>query len=208
MTFTLVRCDDRSSEVAQLIEPMTLAQITATETAWLPFLLSAWQARLQAGVSPDDLPDHKHWRWSRKAHIYINRTGYRFFGLVAGGEMQGMMLVNSISRCRLASQQNEPLIFADYIATAPWNLRSLTDTPRCSGVGRAFIQAAIDFSRQSGMHGRIGLHSLPQAETFYRDTCGMTDCGADANEYDLHYFEMTETQADRFAQPAGGGLGA
>ena len=53
-------------------------------------------------------------------------------------------------------------------------------------------------SRQSGFAGRVGLHSLPQAEPFYRDVCGMTDLGEDPNEYDLRYFEMTEAQAARF----------
>ncbi len=48
------------------------------------------------------------------------------------------------------------------------------------------------------MGGRIGLHSLRQAESFYRDTCGMAGLGEDPNEYNLPYFEMTEAQANQF----------
>ncbi len=95
----------------------------------------------------------------------------------------------------------KPLVYVDYIATAPWNLRSLTDTPRYRGVGKVLIEAAITFSRDCGMGGRIGLHALPQAESFYRDTCGMTDLGEDANEYDLRYFEMDESQVAAFLKP-------
>ena len=48
-------------------------------------------------------------------------------------------------------------------------------------------------------HGRIGLHSLPQANDFYANTCGMTDLGAD-RDYNggLRYFEMTPEQAQAF----------
>ena len=46
--------------------------------------------------------------------------------------------------------------------------------------------------------GRIGLHSLPQANSFYANTCGMTDLGADPAYEGLCYFEMTSEQAHAF----------
>jgi len=185
---------------AWVIEPLTATQIEDTENVWLPYLLSAWQARLQSGTSASDLPEHKHWLWTRKARQYLNKSGYRFFGLVAGGETQGLMLINTIYQCRLPVQRGQPLVFVDYIATAPWNLRTLTDTPKYRGVGKALVEAAMRFSLASAMAGRIGLHALPLAEPFYRDTCGMSDLGADPNEYDLCYFETTEAQTDAFLQ--------
>jgi hypothetical protein len=36
--------------------------------------------------------------------------------------------------------------------------------------------------------GRVGLHSLPQAEDFY-SRCGMTRIGPDPSDNDLVYFE-------------------
>ena len=45
---------------------------------------------------------------------------------------------------------------------------------------------------------RIGLHSLPQANGFYANTCGMTDLGADLDHRGLRYFEMTPEQAQAF----------
>lgn len=47
-----------------------------------------------------------------------------------------------------------------------------------------------------GFGGRIGLHSLPQAETFYRDW--MTDFGRDPQHQGLRYFEMSESQPQAF----------
>ncbi len=43
-----------------------------------------------------------------------------------------------------------------------------------------------------------GLHSLPQANGFYANTCGMTDLGPDPGYDNLRYFEMTPEQAQVF----------
>ena len=53
-------------------------------------------------------------------------------------------------------------------------------------------------SQELEFHGRIGLHSLPQANDFYDNTCGMTDLGADSDQQGLHYFEMTPEQTRAF----------
>ena len=64
------------------------------------------------------------------------------------------------------------------------------------------IAAAIQLSMDEGNRGRISLHSLPHADTFYRDKYGMTDLGLDASyhPHPLRYFEMTEFQAAAFMQ--------
>jgi hypothetical protein len=42
------------------------------------------------------------------------------------------------------------------------------------------------------------LHSLPQADGWYANDCGMTDLGCDATAHNLRYFEMTAEQASEF----------
>jgi hypothetical protein len=66
-------------------------------------------------------------------------------------------------------------------------------------VGKVLLQAAIAMSDEEGFKGRIGLHSLPQAETFYSNI-GMTNCGIDVSYENLRYFEMTPEQAAAFIQ--------
>lgn len=198
-TLTLTNLADGSITPVRVLTSLSAAQVEAVEDVWLPFLLAAWQSRLQAGVRASALPEHKHWQWSQKARLYAGKSGYQFFALEAGVATQGLMLVNNISQCRLSNQAGDTMVYVDYVATAPWNLRSLSDTPRFRGVGKALIEVAAGLSRDNGMNGRLGLHSLPQAEAFYRDVCGMTDLGEDPNEYDLRYFEMTEAQAARFS---------
>jgi hypothetical protein len=41
---------------------------------------------------------------------------------------------------------------------------------------------------EEGFRGRIGLHALPQAETFYARNCGMTDLGNDMRKEGLRIF--------------------
>jgi len=57
--------------------------------------------------------------------------------------------------------------------------------------------AARADSEDEGFKGRLGLHSLPQADNFYRKI-GMTDLGQDASYQNLRYFEMTSEQARAF----------
>jgi hypothetical protein len=54
-------------------------------------------------------------------------------------------------------------------------------------------------SEEEGFKGRIGLHSLPQADEFYR-LRGMTDLGTDQTNQNLRYFEMTAEQARAFLE--------
>ncbi len=76
--------------------------------------------------------------------------------------------------------------------------RSLAASPRYGLVGRVLIATAVQLSLEEGFRGRIALHSLPQAETFYEKNCEMTDLGLDQKKEGLRYFEMTPAQAAAF----------
>ena len=73
-------------------------------------------------------------------------------------------------------------------------MHSTAVTPRFFGVGAVLVAEAIYLSREEGCDGRVGLHSLPQAEGFYA-RCGMTRVGFDPDYYDLPYYEFTSQQA-------------
>ena len=57
---------------------------------------------------------------------------------------------------------------------------------------------AVQVSLEEGFNGLIGLHSLEQAESFYRDRCKMIDMGINLGESDLRYFETTPEIANAF----------
>ena len=100
------------------------------------------------------------------------------FSIVCDGLTQGMMIVDTVKhRGRLDGQRGQHLVYVEFVENAPWNRAELFDPPRYRGVGSILIRAAVALSEELEFHGRIGLHSLPQANGFYANTCGMTDLG-------------------------------
>jgi hypothetical protein len=100
--------------------------------------------------------------------------------------VQGLMaLLRLPCRARLADGY---VAYVDYLESAPWNLKSSANPPRFFGVGTVLLAEAIRIAAEEGWEGRVGLHSLPQAEAFY-EKCRMTRVGADQNYYDLVYYE-------------------
>ena len=183
---------------ADLLEDVTLEDIQRTDALWTPFLRQALTQAFTNGLAPSDLPEHTHWQWERKWRSAA--PGSRFLGIECAGEMQAMMSVRTDKTCRLPEQSGLPLIYVDYLAAAPWNLPELVRQPRFRRCGILLISAAIQLSRESGYNGRIGLHSLLQAEDFYRDKCGMVDLGTDIFYEDLCYLEMTEARSITFTE--------
>ena len=134
---------------------------------------------------------HGHWDWRKKMTAFEGQLSYMSFAIECLGETQGLMIVNTIKRCRLPQQANKHLVYVDYVEAAPWNRKSVGSSARYKGVGSILVAAAIQVSMDEGNKGRIGLHSLPQAETFYRNVCGMTDLGLDTlyhPQFSLRYF--------------------
>jgi hypothetical protein len=58
--------------------------------------------------------------------------------------------------------------------------------------------AATQLSIEEGLKGRVGLHSLPAAESFYEQSLGMSALGRDPQKQNLMYFEFSSEQASAF----------
>ena len=189
---------------AQLMDSITERQLADWEGEWMPELFRAMQRLSRAGVERRHWPQSRHWDWRRKVEALQEMLAYPGFSIVCDGLTQGMMIVDTMTkRGRIGGQKGQHLVYVHYIENAPWNRKELFDRPRYRGVGSILIGAAVALSDGSGFHGRIGLHSLPQANGFYADKCGMTDLGADADYDGLHYFEMTPGQARSFIAKGG-----
>lgn len=96
----------------------------------------------------------------------------KFYGLAHEGKLQGIMKVETVAHsCRLPEQQGKPLVYIDYIESAPWNIKKLMaalgQPQRFSAVGTRLFEAAVLQSQEEGFRGRLGLHSLPGSEGFY-----------------------------------------
>jgi hypothetical protein len=145
----------------------------------------------------DQAMQHGHWDWRAKIESCSGQLRFQSFAIECAQMTQGLMIVNTVKRCRLPSQFDKRLVYIEYLEAAPWNRSWSRSGSSYKGVGTVLIAAAIQLSQEQANRGRIGLHSLPQADTFYRNQCGMTDLGPDPSypEFPLRYFEMTEAQA-------------
>jgi hypothetical protein len=182
---------------AILIDGITESQLEDVESHWWPVLWDALRRFQAAGKPRREWPQSRHWNWRDKVESIQGILAYRGFALECEERTQGLMLVKVTEVCRLPDQKGKPLVYVDYLETAPWNQRELVDQPRFGGIGTILLAAAITLSLEEGFFGRIGLHSLPQSEKFYHNS-GVTDLGPDASKQGLRYFEMTAEQATAY----------
>jgi len=184
------------AELRDAIEP---AQIDDWVTKWQPALLEVLQSLARRGVPITQWPQSWHWNWAQKTAKVQGLLAFRGFSVVARGETQGLAQIDLTKSGREPSQASKPLVYIDYLEVAPWNRPELGAAPRLRGVGTALITAAVALSEEEGFKGRIGLHSLPQADAFYA-RIGMTDLGQDPAYQNLRYFEMTAERAHAFLE--------
>jgi len=179
---------------AEIVDELSKDELLATHLDWEPERLEALKALLDA---KEPWPEHWHWDWSKKAGL-LDFMAYRCMGIECEGRMQGLMMASTIARASRVGPSGKAILYIEYVESAPWNLKDLVDDPKYSGVGIALLEAAIELSDQEGFGGRIGLHSLPQSEAFYRKY--MTDLGPDPKSQGLRYFEMSVEQARLFLE--------
>jgi len=191
-------------EDAELWDAITDKQLADWEGAWIPELFGALKRFREANVPYKEWPQSRHWDWRKKTEAFQGYLAYPCVSLMCGGMTQGMMILDTTTKKgRLSSQAGADLIYVEYVEAAPWNRKALGfNPPRYRGVGRILIRAAIEWSKNEDFKGRIGLHSLPQANDFYA-RIGMTDLGEDAGYKNLRYFEMSPQQAEEFIQRGG-----
>lgn len=191
--------DLHSGEVvrATLIERIDVAYARRADSQWLTFL-NAEIAHGNASGVPICPPEHAHWEWEKKVALTTHLLSHPTMAIEHEGTAQGLMLLETDGQfARLPDELGKPLVHVMFLASAPWNLSTVVARPRFKGVGTTLLRAAIEASLDFDFKGRIGLHSLPQADDFYL-RLGMTPMGKDPKKHDLTYYELSPTQAAQF----------
>jgi len=180
-TIKLLRVSDDKVVNAELVElsPKHLADF---DTFWRPRLSSSYE-------------EDRHWCWVNK-YLKTATPNYERYALECDTITQGLMLLElDCHHSRL--EDNRGLVYIDFLATAPWNRRSIEETVKYKGVGTALLTFAISRSFDLDYNGRIGLHALPKAENFYEKIMEMVDLGCDTNKESLKYFELPKSRASK-----------
>ena len=178
---------DETEEIilATLIDGLTVEEVDQADQSWEgPFFdLAAKYAN--AGLRADLLPPSWVWNWRTKMEEEA-LPEWHFFGIEHAGKMQGMMVVDTYRQTCSYSEHDlsEPLeaLYLSYICAAPWNmgyyLGRIGEVPQFDDIGSVLLEVAIYKSLECGCEGRLILHSLQDAEPFYRKR-GMIDLGID-----------------------------
>jgi hypothetical protein len=159
------------------------------DDAWLTFLAAA-EASAKAQGQPFVALEHAHWEWEAKVAESARLLSCPTLAIECDGEPQGLMLVKTDGHfAALPSEKGKPLLYVTYLASAPWNLARVVGSPRFSGVGTVRMAAAVQMSIEAEFKGRLGLHSLPQSESFY-ECHGLVSLGVDPRKENLKYYEL------------------
>jgi hypothetical protein len=181
-------------EPASIFQGLDEANFRDLETLWKPALEKRAADFTTWADAADGNVQDAHWDWVGKAK---SEATYESFAVECNGVTQALMLVDLSTRfARISSQKGLDLSYVELIASAPWNRPNFNERPKYKGAGRILIATAISMSVDFEFKGRIGLHSLPESETWY-GLLGFTSCGFD-EEKKMHYFEMTDGQAASF----------
>ena len=179
---------EQSGVLADLYRGLPAQVLDEIERMWAEAREAAALEREAAGLNP---LEHDHWCWRNKAES-VEEWRHMLVAIECEGRWQGAMAVARLPRSsRLGGGA---VVYVDYLEAAPWNLKSPLAPAWFKGVGIALLADAVRLSNETGLDGRVGLHSLPQAEPFYT-RCGMTRVGEDPDYYGLPYYEYTGPQA-------------
>ncbi len=177
---------------AELRIDVTLADLATASREWQSFR----QQAVVPGIVGNDLPlDSAYWNWLEKG-FRQDADDVQFLSVTCMGKSQGLMsLSRATARCRFPESSSENLLYIHYLETAPWNQPVYAGgNVSYKGVGSALLYAAIERSVQAGCGGALGLHSLPEAEGYYRNL-QFLDGGLDEKHENLRYFELDKLQA-------------
>jgi hypothetical protein len=184
---------------------LTLDALFEAEELWSPERVRFLKDFINRGCKPTDLPESIHWSWSLKAlRVPGLKVGglspYRLFGIKAEGHWQGLLIANAFGHVSRLPPGGKDLVYIEFVESAPWNWECLpAGRPGMyRGVGLQLFELAVRWSEDIELGGRVGLHSLSQAESFYRNRCNMSDLGIDSSYQSLRYFEYSDEQAKEF----------
>jgi len=186
------RQDDKIVE-AKLLDGVRPEDLLLVERNWISKRQEIMQQMLAANIPHEQWPQSLRWDWGRKAPDlrFLGTSGWT---LECEGKFQGVMLVETASHfADLEQDRGKPLVYIDYLETAPWNwnIAELSQQGKYRGIGQVLFHTAIRHSKEEGFHGRVGLHALPQAESFYEQACDMTRFSKDPDKENLVYFELS-----------------
>lgn len=190
---------------AELVDGIKPEDLIEIESEWALPRKAIRQQLLDAGIRKNDpnWPGSLHWDWSSQVKAgKLQYAGIDGWAIRCEGRWQGAMLYDDATKfARVEADLGKPLVYIDYIESAPWNweVKAIGQRGEFESVGARLFAAAVRHSYEQEYHGRVGLHSLRQAEEIYQGW-GLDPFGADPSYGYLVYFELTRQSATKWGE--------
>jgi GNAT superfamily N-acetyltransferase len=110
------------------------------------------------------------WDWVAFVEEGQARQGRLCLALDLAGAVEGFIDVATSYAAAEWSRVSpgKAMVYVEHLAVAPENRPAPMGARRVPGVGNILVMTARALARNLGYDGRVGLHSAPEAEDFYR----------------------------------------
>jgi hypothetical protein len=160
-----------------------------------------WRPRLPEGAYD------RNWPWANEILASRCVDGRLCIVVVRGESLEAMLSLNANDYTSRLEPTGRPIMYVEYVSTAPWNDKSRTTLPLILAprLGRYLLGWAVQLSREHGLAGRIGLHAEQTVASWYSgSTVGLTkDSLRQTTDGAWLYFEGDERWAQAFTGRAG-----
>lgn len=186
--------DGKTKELvdAVLFEGISEGNASSHSQIWVPILQDANDDAEAQGKQP--VAEDVHWRWENKLDFRSGQLAYRGYAIECKGVTEGMMMTNLVGH-QSKIEPPKDVLYVEYLSVAPKNREIIQNPPKHKAVGRILFAVAVQLSREEGLQGRVGLHSLPGAASWYLDKLGLVSFGPDSHYKGLEYFELKAEDA-------------
>jgi hypothetical protein len=123
--------------------------------------IALWKDPLRQATQED-----KYWDWAFKQRLSDTSGNYECYAIECEGSTQGLMMIETQWH-RAQFFPGRRLVYVAALSVAPWNRRQIQQPPRFRRVGTVLLNFSRVRSLALGYKGRVGLHALPGAESFY-----------------------------------------
>jgi hypothetical protein len=144
-----------------------------------------WRDPLVEKARPDGA-----WPWNGHVRRSLSEQDSLVLVLEREHQLEGMISMR-IARAESKLAPGADLLYVEYVGVAPINQSDPVGTRRIAGIGTFLVLTSLQLAMDVGCDGRVGLHSKPDVEDFYRKR-GFEDLGHDETDDGLWlYFEMS-----------------
>ena len=117
----IIRASDGELVDAKLYEGLRAVDLTLIERQWGTWRQNLIRKLVGANVEQSKWPQSLHWDWSNKVS-QLQLLAVQANAIDCENEWQAAMVTDSVThRALLGIQKDKPILYVDYVETAPWN---------------------------------------------------------------------------------------